>query len=82
MDDSVESGSLPCLGVHVVGPDGVDLDVEAIGGKVLFVNVVAVLADGVLLALVLAGGVFYFPEQFLPASAHFGGIVDAYLVVL
>jgi hypothetical protein len=82
VDDSVESGSLPCLGVHVVGSDGVDLDVEAVGGKVLLVDVVAVLADGVLLALVLAGGVFYLPEQLLPASAHFGGIVDADLVVL
>ena len=71
----------PRLGVHVIRPNRVHLNIRGVGGQQLFVDVISVPSYSVLL-LVEAGLIFDLPEWFLRASAHRLEVVHTDLVVL
>lgn len=78
---SVQGGRSPGFGVHVVGADRVDLDIEGVGGQIFFVDVVSVLADFILVVLVLTRAVLDFPEELFASSAHGLRVVHADFVI-
>lgn len=70
LNNAIKSGRFPCLGIHVVGTNGVYLNIESIGGQKFLIDVVIVFPDIVFLPLILARTVLHFSKQLLPASSH------------